>query len=103
MDGFEQESDFDPARDASREHVDDALGDSDFRARVAAVTDSEQWRILSDFLTVRREQLLFQRPETSDALWLREGALREVHSLLHNGPSLIVQHYDHIRRPEAGR
>lgn len=65
------------------------------------VTRSKIWRLMRDALCLERERIYNRRPTATEELWAREGELRQVQRLLHQGPQLVVLYDRYVRSPEA--
>lgn len=69
---------------------------------LATVSRSKIWRLMRDALCLERERIYNRRPTSTEELWAREGELRQVQRLLHQGPHLVVL-YDRYVHEQAAK
>lgn len=66
-------------------------------ALLERVSRSKLWQLLCDALAFRREQLFSQSITRTEDLWRNRGALEEVQTLLHKGPTFVLLWQRHMR------
>lgn len=66
-------------------------------AEVEKVRKSRLWRLITDALCYRREQLFSATAATSNDLWKQKGAIEEIQALLQRGPLLVVEYQRYMK------